>query len=254
MPKTTATFFAPDRARQQAQLLGFASEPIVLSKDLYQWIDTTLPLRKLTLNITTLHFTLTYDVAGDINLLKEKNLPDKANSQQEGQSLISSYNLSHPDLKYPPNTQFLKWSQNQFIPVESLTQANFVQLTFGRADSVTEPFVYSKNQAPIKIILSGSSNNLKKIVLLEYLYKFIDYEIYASYPLKTVKQALEELKQKNAYFNNYLADSATVRNVYLAYYEELNQQTYIQPVFVFTGDNDFTAYVPAIKNDWVKEN
>jgi len=39
--------------------------------------------------------------------------------------------------------------------------------------------------------------------------------------------------------------------VYLAYYDSLDPQTYLQPVFVFEGDDDFLAYVPAVEAAWV---
>lgn len=253
IPKTTTTFFAPDKARAKAQLFGFDNEPIILNKDLYQWIDSNHPLRKLTLNINNFHLTLTYNVAGDVNLAKQKQLPDKTQAQKKAQDLINNFALSSPDLQYPPLVNYLKWENNQFIPIESLNQANFVEIKFIRSPTSFGPFVYPPNQAPIRIILSGSKVKEKEITLLEYLYNIIDYEIYATYPLKTVQQAFEELKQKKAYFNNYQKNTAVVRSAELGYYEELDSQTYLQPVYVFRGDDNFKAYVPAIENEWLKE-
>jgi hypothetical protein len=40
----------------------------------------------------------------------------------------------------------------------------------------------------------------------------------------------------------------TVRNVFLAYYDPDTPQSYLQPVYVFTGDKNFAAYVPAVLN------
>jgi len=252
MPKTSPTFFGPEKARNQAKLMGFTSQPLILSKDLYQWIDTALPLRKLTMNVINFNLFLNYNVSGDINLLKQENIPDKSQAQELSQSILSQYDLIPPDLKYPPQVTYLTWNKGNFLPTESLTEANFVKIFYARANTSEGPFVYPDNLALIKMILSASSDQSKKVILLEYNYNLIDYDIYATYPLKSIQQAFNELEQKKAYFNNFQSQNATVRDIYLAYYEQLADQTFVQPVFVFTGDDDFKAYVPAISSDWVK--
>jgi len=42
------------------------------------------------------------------------------------------------------------------------------------------------------------------------------------------------------------AGQVTIRNIYLAYFEPVTLTNYLQPIFVFEGDNNFVAYVPAI--------
>jgi len=254
MPQTSPTFYAPDKAREQATKMGFYGEPIVLSKVIYQWIDKNLPLRKLTIDISKFNVTMSYEVAGDIKLIKEKNLPDSQEAQQMAQSLLDSYELRPADLDMFPKVDYLKWDQNTFTPVESLAEADFVQVRFTRTEAIDGPFVYPKNQALVKIIFSGSTDRAKQIIFFEYRYQTIDYEIYATYPLKTTQEAFELLKQNKAYLGNYLDNQAVVRNVNLGYYENLTEQTYVQPVFIFTGDNDFAAYVPAVKEKWSKDD
>ena len=46
--------------------------------------------------------------------------------------------------------------------------------------------------------------------------------------------------------------TATVRTVTLAYYDSLDPQNYLQPVFVFEGDDGFLAYVPAVALPWTE--
>ena len=49
----------------------------------------------------------------------------------------------------------------------------------------------------------------------------------------------------------YVADKGTtkdavIREVYLGYYEDWDEQEYMQPIFVFIGDNGFVGYVQAV--------
>ncbi len=47
-------------------------------------------------------------------------------------------------------------------------------------------------------------------------------------------------------------NAVVVRNVYLAYYDSFEPQTYMQPVFVFEGDDNFQALVPAVSQEWIE--
>jgi hypothetical protein len=43
----------------------------------------------------------------------------------------------------------------------------------------------------------------------------------------------------------------TIRNIFLAYFESEEPQNYLQPIFVFEGDKNFTAYVSAVDPEWI---
>jgi hypothetical protein len=40
----------------------------------------------------------------------------------------------------------------------------------------------------------------------------------------------------------------TIKKMFLAYYDPDEYQPYLQPVYVFVGDNDFVGYVPAVED------
>ena len=109
-------------------------------------------------------------------------------------------------------------------------------------------------EAPISIILSGSNNLKKRIIQFAYTYWTIDYQTSATYALKTSAKAWEDLQAGKGYIARYPANTsgAVVRSVYLAYYDSFDPQTYLQPVFVFEGDNGFLGYVPAVNSEWVE--
>ena len=92
------------------------------------------------------------------------------------------------------------------------------------------------------------------MIQFAYTYWPIDYQTSATYALKTTQQAWNELQSGGGYIARYPTNSsvAMVRSVSLAYYDSFDPQTYLQPIFVFEGDNEFLGYVPAVSSEWVE--
>ena len=66
------------------------------------------------------------------------------------------------------------------------------------------------------------------------------------YPIKTTKQAFDDLVQGNAYvMNNSVAKNVDITDVTLGYYLGSETQPYTVPIYIFTGKN-FIAYVQAL--------
>ena len=89
---------------------------------------------------------------------------------------------------------------------------------------------------------------------LAYTYWPIDLSTSATYGLITSDQAWSLLQSGQGYIARYptSGNTVTVRNIYLGYYDSYDPQTYLQPVFVFEGDNGFLAYVPAVAAPWTQ--
>ena len=129
-------------------------------------------------------------------------------------------------------------------------------LSQGRLPSMGMMSVLPSNpyDANISGLVSKSSD--KKIIELKYTYFPLDLEVWATYPLKDTTLAWNELKQGNGFIAN-LGDNESgeviIRKIYQAYYDPHNHQNFLQPIFVFEGDKDFYAYVPAVTSDHVQE-
>ena len=48
-------------------------------------------------------------------------------------------------------------------------------------------------------------------------------------------------------------DEIKIRRIYLAYYDAGIYTEFLQPIYVFEGDNDFVAYTPAITSNYYSE-
>ena len=75
-----------------------------------------------------------------------------------------------------------------------------------------------------------------------------------SYPLITGDEAWNKLVSGQGYIANppKTGSQAVIRRVTLAYLDLYLPSGYIQPVYVFEGDEDFVAYVPAIVDAWLE--
>lgn len=257
MPKKGSNLLALSTAQAFAKRLGFATTPIPdpTNKNIYRFDDITMQLRHLWYDVVTTNFIIQYDFQRDTGLFLNSKVPSIQEAKAEARNLLQTYNLSPDDLKGGEiRVTYYRVSNNTLIPVTSQSQADAVRVDFFRPFIAATPVVSdTRAEGPISIVFSGSSNSKKRILLMRYTYWPIDYQTSATYSLKTSAQAWQELQAGAAYVLSYpKTPLVTVRNVYLGYYDSTAPQTYLQPVFVFEGDDGFMAFVPAINPEFTE--
>jgi hypothetical protein len=94
------------------------------------------------------------------------------------------------------------------------------------------------------------ANGEMKVVKAQVQYFEKSQEQVGLYPLKTADLAFEQLQAGQAFMINGQpnATNITIKKMFLAYYDPDEYQAYLQPVYVFLGDNDFVGYVPAVED------
>ncbi|MFZ5844919.1 MAG: hypothetical protein ACOY0S_00430 [Patescibacteria group bacterium] len=257
MPKSPANLLAITRAQNLAKRLGFDPTPIQESKNLYRFNDPTLPLRRLRYDLVSNNFVLRYAFEQDPGFFTERNLPSQDEAIAEARSLLQTYNLYAEDIAGGKiSLSFLKFNGNRLVTTTSLSQADSLRVDFFRKPIGGTPIFYPHpNEAPISLVFSGSRNANKRLIQFAYTYWPIDYQTLATYSLKTSYQAWQELQSGGGYIARYPLSGnnvAVIRNVYLAYYDSFEPQTYLQPIFVFEGDEGFLAYIPAVASEWTE--
>jgi hypothetical protein len=256
MPKTAPNLLGLNKAQDFATGFNFDPTPVQETKTIYRFNDAELPLRRLRYDTVSNNFIIRYAFEQDPSVFNGKNLPLPEAGTTEAISLLQSHNLYPDDLRRGTNEAlFLKLNGTQLLNTMSLSQADAERIDFFRKPigdtQVLTPFA---DQAPVSIIYSGSTDAKKRIIQFAYTFWPIDYQMTATYALKTSNQAWEELQSGAGYIVRYPTSGtvAVIRNVYLAYYDSFDPQTYLQPVFVFDGDNEFRAYVPAVSSSWIQ--
>ncbi len=256
MPKSPANLLALTKAQELAQRFGFDPTPVQESKNIYRFNDPSLPLRRLRYDLVSNNFILRYGFEQDTSIFSERDLPTPDAAIAEAKSLLQTYNLYVDDIAGGKNSiSFLKLSGNRLISTTSLSQADSVEVDFFRKPvGGMTIFTPRLDEAPVAIIFSGSRNQSKRLLQFAYNFWPIDYQTFATYALKTSMQAWQELQGGGGFIARYPTNGTTalVRNIYLAYYDTFGEQNYLQPVFVFEGDDGFLAFIGAISPQWTE--
>ncbi len=256
MPKVAPNLLGLNKAQDFATRLEFDPTPIQESKNIYRFNDPQLPLRRLRFDIVSGNFIVRYAFERDPSVFIEKNLPLPEAAKLETINLLEAYNLYPADLSEgTPVVTFSRLNGEQMVSTSSLSQADAVRVDFFRKMiGDTKIFTPVPDEAPVAIMVSGAANAKKHVLQLAYTFWPIDYQTSATYGLKTSEEAWAELQTTKRYIARMPAGGgpAVVRNVYLGYYDSFEPQTYLQPIFVFEGDNGFLAYVPAVAQPWTE--
>ena len=74
-----------------------------------------------------------------------------------------------------------------------------------------------------------------------------------TYPLRSSEQAFADLKGGKGLLISAAQPNGEIKikKVFLAYYDPDIYQEYMQPVYVFLGENKFVAYVPAVTDEYL---
>ncbi len=256
--KDVYSFLTLDRAKQFAKLFGFKNDPEAISDTLYRWTDPEIPLRTIQRDIVSGNFTLIYDFLKDPNFFTEGKLPpygEKANN--EIKTFLNKGGLDTAGLSSGKSkVTFFKHSGNSLEVVSSVSDAEITRVDLFREPIDGLPLLTPTfTDSPIVFYLTGEDKSEKKVIYVNYIFKSIQTDIFSTYPLKIPQEAWEELKAGKGYIANPGDNPKTdinIRKIYLAYYDSDQFQNYLQPIYVFEGEGNFAAYLPAISAQWVK--
>ncbi|MBP9817315.1 hypothetical protein KBC75_00975 [Candidatus Shapirobacteria bacterium] len=248
-------FLALEQDKKTAADLGFKDEPKEVGYGIYEFTNSTSSL-KLTMNVLDGSFHLKYPYETDQMLLNPEKVLSKDEALLEAKSYLGQADKLPTDLVGGlQKVSFWKIEYSGLKAVSSQSEANVTRVDFFRQDLESKYKIVTAdvNSATVSVVLTGSSIQNRKAIEVNYRYSPIDRESFGTYPIKTVDQAVNDLKIGN-YWPAYdsVGNSATIRKIYLAFFEPMNLTNYMQPVFVFEGDNNFVAYVSAVTDKYVK--
>lgn len=249
MPSAQPSLLALDNARSTAASLGFVFQAEKISAEEYRWRRSAPIPATLEMNIVTRHLDLNVDWASSVSLLGKKMIPTPQQLTLETRSLLRSAELLPADVATSePKITYIRALAGELQPVSSVSEADFVQVDLYRAAPNDFPTVTSeKDHGVIRVLFSGSRDQGERVLRLVSKYSPVDWSNFETYPLQSTQLAWRALQAGEGYVVSAPANGkAVVREVTLAYYEPSQQQNYFQPVYVFSGDDGFRAYVPAL--------
>ena len=255
MPQPATNLLAWDNTKTWAKKLGFTRDPEATDKFAYRFSSGDSPPTILDVNVLTRNFHLYYDWKNDLGIISLGNPPQDNTAIASAKSFLQGASALTDDLSQgTAEATYLKYKSGDLIKALYYSESNFTKVNLFRANidnlKVLPP---NPKDANISIFLGPSGSRNKGILEVKYNHAPVSFENYATYPLKDVSVAWKELidgKGFIANLGNNPQGKATVRDAYLAYYDSEEAQNFLQPVFVFEGDNEFFGYVPAISDNW----
>jgi len=256
MPIKKPSLLAYDAAKSVANRLDFILEPTKLSESQYRW-DSADPVNStLTIDIITGAFVLDKKWQEDPSMVIPTLTFTDDEAAQKLYSLLSRVELLPEDIKEGESIiNNLKADKDQIVSAVSRSQAHFVRVNLYRKDVDGVNVVFPKSdRGPISAILALQREDERQFINLDYNYYPVDLETSSVYPIITVAEAWKRLQAGAGYVVSAKANVAniTVRDITIEYYDAEEPQQYMQPVFVFRGDDNFEALVPAISDAWVQ--
>lgn len=257
MPKAGANLLAINNTQNFVKKLGFDATPIQETRTIYRFNDNEFPLRKIRYDIVSNNFILRYGFEQNTALFSEGTLRDPQAIEQEAINYLDNNAIYPSDFVHgTQKITYLKLVGNSLVPVANLSQVDAMRVDFFRGSVHKFPLLTpNPDEGQIQLLFSGSKTPKKHVLQLTFTYWPIDESTFATYQLKPMANAWQELQNQGGYIAKYPINgstTATIRNVYLGYYDSFDPQTYLQPIYVFIGDYGFAAYVPAISPEWVE--
>ncbi len=246
--RPASDFLALEYDKQVATGLGFAGEPRRIRYGVYEFRNDNLK-QTLTMNVLDGSFVLKYPYLEDQTLLVPGRVPNRNEAILMASEYLKAGGKLSPELESgEKESSFWKIENSGLKSAPSQEEANVIRVDFFR-DKIADLSVLGEQQgrSPVSILISGTGMDNKKIVEVNYKNIAIDRESYSTYPLKPVETAWQELQGGN-YWPSSDSDQSSIRitKVFLAYFEPVSLTNFLQPVYVFEGENNFVAYVSAV--------
>lgn len=254
LPSATTRFGYREKIYLFAKTLGFDTEVVKHKLEGKEAVfnDETQSLR---VDITNFNFTYEYNFENEPQIFENTVWPQKRESEDKAVNFLKAVGRYPTELAQgKTNAIFISYNPEakQMRLLESNADANMVEVDFYRPDQGQYPVVspkYFNSQNYVMMVFYQSDFKIIKAQIK--FYEKSDAQI-GTYPIKTGDSAWEVLNSARGLVIQNQLDSKdiVIKKMFLGYLDQDIYQEYLQPVYVFLGENNFVAYVPAITDDY----
>lgn len=222
-----------------------------LNDTTYAWNEAGRTDKRLTINIISKDFSivsnfLTYPDLTSIGAV------DKENASEEVIDFLEQLNLFPLDIDIiKTKVDLLKIVDGQLVAATSPSDAQIARVDLYQTSIEEMPIMYSNPPHSTMHFLVGGPNT-DEIMEANFNHQTISEES-STYPIISVNDAFNILKKGDGYIGAYFGTDSNIiiKEVFLAYYLREQKQQYLMPIYVFEGKDGFSAYVSAVKSQWI---
>lgn len=267
-PINKSSFTDTEKAVEMATALGFLFKPDQKTESNYVWTNQDQLNSKLDMNIISGHFTLSRQWQNNPALASMASFSSDKAVIMDTENYLSRVGLLSSDIVGVEKLTYYKDDGGKLGNALSLSDADFVQIDLFRKNmdeidpesktkevKASYPFYRSDpNLGLLRVVVSGSKNLSEKIINMQYGYNKIVYSENGTYPIKTGEEAWRELEGGSGFvfLGEAISPEVKIRRIFLGYFDADSSTGYAMPIYIFLGDQGFTAYVSAVQSAWIK--
>lgn len=244
------SFGDPERTKSKVVSIGFTNEPVEISDGRAKFIDSKNQSRQIIIETVGGNFTLINNYLSDPQL----NTSHPTSQDAAVQMVHGFFGIFGLDASQFPSekAEVINYtlSGKSLKEAESFASVNLMRIILNRADLDKIPVINANSENPrVWAMVSDREVLEAKLSILPLkIHKF------AIYPLKGVDKAFQEIKGGKAFLNRELDDKIfPIREVTLGYVETEKFQQYLQPFYLFKGENGQIVYIGAVDETWIKQ-
>ena len=242
LPNLGTTLLASERAGEIAEEFDFDLGPEIINVTQHKYSDDLGG--ELILDLNTGNFKFRRSFATDRGIFIPGSLPEKETLIRDFKNFLSTKNLLKDQLQ--------NGRGEVIYNSPTLKDATFADVSIHQEDVdgykiVTPNFIHGL----IKSQVTSETDEFSKYLSLDYIYWPVDESNVATYPVKSISSAFEELQNGlGAVIVESDKPHVSLTKIYLAYYLPEEYTPYLQPVYVFEGEN-FVSYIKAISSEFL---
>lgn len=214
--------------------------------------------KRLSVDITNFNFEYKLNYENSLELFDDSVLPDEKTIVENAKQFLRALN-KYPEELTLGNQEIIYLNfdsiTRDFAVVSSPEEANVVEVDFYRPDIDTFPVRPPRYFNSQNFVVMAFKNDNYKVIKAQVKFFEPDTKNYATYPVKTGEEAYAQLKKgKGVIVSSGLnTNQITITKMLLGYYDPDVYQPYLQPIYIFLGENGFAAYVPAVRDDFIED-
>jgi hypothetical protein len=249
------SLLADDQVRAIAQSFGFENQPEVLDANTYRWSRNQPIEMVFEIKLDSFNFSLSSDYLTRSELIAASHPPDNQTAIRAVKNELNRAKLLPADVATAAaRVSYWKGLGGELIEAVSLSDADFVQVDIDRVpiDGQYDMYTPRGHEGIISgVVAGGLGSSRNSLVSLDYRYQPVNYTLVETYPLRSINEAWKEFNKGEGYVaSGQDLQEVAIRNVFLGYYDDFAEQEYLQPIYVFVGDDNFLGYVSAIESSY----
>lgn len=214
----------------------------------------------LTIDITNYNFTYTYKIASKEALIEDIYIPDEQTLKEQMKQFLRRAGRYPSELaqgKEVITFHYFDPTSNNILPADTPEQAQIIELDLYRPNIDSFP-VYPPRYFNSQNYIAAVFSNKNGMQVIKAQIMFIDKkeDEWGVYPIKNGEQAWQDFQNGKGIIVSRGADNdiIKIKKMLFGYFDIDSYQPYLQPIYVFIGEQGMVSYVQAVSDEYATDS